>query len=212
MTTVEGLNQDKLTVSCVHRRVPHTLKPEQYYPGDPRGRLSVVKHRQLARQVGAFGEFASESSMDLNNMIFSTGSTFIFGSCICEADNNGKLQSRLLEDSKHHEDDSISTTTTDQISGGFAQLIVSDSTQVPQLCASDSNSRSASELESYPSSFLMGLKNAALTYQEYNSEYTQNLFKKSDPFPLRFHNMATSYQTRSEGFLDPVLRMPLKGA
>ena len=138
----------------------------------------MVKHRQLARQVGAFGEFASESSMDLNNMIFSTGSTFIFGSWICEADNNGKLQSRLLEDSKHHEDYSIPATTTDQISGRFAQLMVSDSTQVSRLYASGSNSGSASEIESYPSSFgkpssfLVGLKNAALTYQEYNSEYT----------------------------------------
>ena len=91
----------------------------------------MVKHRQLVRQVGAFGDFASESSMDLDNMIFSTGSTFNFGSWICEANNNGKLQSRLLEDLKHHEDDSIPTTTTDQISGRFAQLIVSDSTQVP---------------------------------------------------------------------------------
>ena len=156
--------------------------------------------------------------MDLNNMIFSTGSTFIFGTWICEADNNGKLQSHLLKDSKHHEDDSISTTTTDQISGRFAQLIVSDSTQVPQLCASDSNSRSASELESYPSpfgkpsSFLMGLKNAALTYQEYNSEYAQNPFKKSNLPLLGLLNMATSYQARLREVLDPVLRMPLKGA
>jgi len=31
----------------------------------------VVKHRQLARQVGAFGDFAIESSTDLNiNVIF----------------------------------------------------------------------------------------------------------------------------------------------
>jgi hypothetical protein len=67
----------------------------------------VVKHSQLARQVGAFGGFASKSSMDLDNMIFSTGSTFIFGcskktfifgSWICEADDKGKLQERLLED------------------------------------------------------------------------------------------------------------------
>ena len=64
-STIEGPNQDKSTVSCVHRRVPHTLKPEQNCPGDPRGRLSVVKHQQLARQVGAFGEFASESLTDL---------------------------------------------------------------------------------------------------------------------------------------------------
>ena len=138
----------------------------------------MVKHRQLARQVGVFGEFASESSMDLDNMIFSTGSTFIFGSWICEADNNGTLQSRLLEDSNHHEDYSISATTIGQITRRFAQLMMSDSTQVSWLCASDSNSGSASEIESYPSSFrkpssfLVELKNAALTYQEYNSEYT----------------------------------------
>ena len=110
--------------------------------------------------------------MDLDSMIFSTGSTFIFGSWICEADDNDKLQSRLLEDSNHHEDYSISVTTTDQITGRFAQLMMSDSTQVSQLCASDSNSGSASEIESYPSSFLVGLKNTALTYQDYNSEYT----------------------------------------
>ena len=69
---------------------------QTYCPRYPRGRLSVVKHRQLARQVGAFGEFASESSTDLDNMIFSMGSTFIFGSWICEAGDDGKLQSRLL--------------------------------------------------------------------------------------------------------------------
>ena len=58
----------------------------------------------------------------------------------------------------------------------------------------------------------MGLKNAVLAYQEYNLEYTQIFFKKPDPFPFGLHNMATSYQTWPEGFLDPVLRMPLKGA
>jgi hypothetical protein len=116
--------------------------------------------------------------MDLDNMIFSKGSIFIFGSWICEAGDDGKLQGHLLEDSNHHEDYSISATTTDQITGRFTQLIMSDSTQVSRLCASDSNSGSASEIESYPSSFgkpssfSMGLKNAALAYQEYNSEYT----------------------------------------
>ena len=58
----------------------------------------------------------------------------------------------------------------------------------------------------------MGLKNAALTYQEYNSEYAQNPFKKSDLPPLGLLNMATSYQARLREVLDPVLRMPLKGA
>ena len=36
-----------------------------YCPGYPHGRLSVVKHRQLVCQVGAFGEFVSESSTNL---------------------------------------------------------------------------------------------------------------------------------------------------
>ena len=91
--------------------------------------------------------------MDLDNMIFSKGSTFIFGSWICETGDDGKLQGRLLEDSDHHQDFSISATTTDQLTGRFAQLVISDPTQISQLCASDSNSGSASEMESYPSSF-----------------------------------------------------------
>ena len=64
----------------------------------------MVKHRQLALQVGAFGDFASKSSMDLDNMIFSKGSTFIFGLWICEAGDDGKLQGRLLEDLDHDQD------------------------------------------------------------------------------------------------------------
>ena len=58
----------------------------------------------------------------------------------------------------------------------------------------------------------MGLQNAASAYQENNSENTQNLFKKSDLFLFGLHNMARSYQAQLEGSLDPVLRMPLKGA
>ena len=88
----------------------------------------MVKHRQLTRQVGSFDDFVSESSMDLDNMIFSMGSTFIFGSWICEADDNGKLQSHLLKDLDHHEDLSISVTTTDQLIRRFAQLVMSDPT------------------------------------------------------------------------------------
>ena len=52
----------------------------------------------------------------------------------------------------------------------------------------------------------------ASAYQENNSENTQNLFKKSGLFPFGLHNMAKAYQARLEGSLDPVLRMPLKGA
>jgi hypothetical protein len=58
----------------------HISQSPNNYLGYPHGRLSVVKHRQLALQIGAFDGFAIESSMDLDNMIFSTGSTFIFRS------------------------------------------------------------------------------------------------------------------------------------
>jgi len=58
--------------------------------------------------------------MDLDNMIFSTGSTFIFGSWVCEAGDDGKLQSHLLEYLVHHENFPISVTMTDQITERFA--------------------------------------------------------------------------------------------
>ena len=90
----------------------------------------MVKHRQLARQVGAFNDFASESSMDLDNMIFSKGSIFIFGSWICEAGNDGKLQGRLLEGSDHHQDFFISATTIDQLARRFTQLMMSNPTRI----------------------------------------------------------------------------------
>ena len=115
------------------------------------------------------------SSTDLDNMIFSTGSTFIFGSWIYEAGDNAKLQRRLLKDSDHHEDHSISATTTDQLAGRFVQLVMSDPTQILRLCASNSNLGSASEMESYPSSFEKpssfpaGFQNAASAYQEVRS-------------------------------------------
>ena len=63
-------------------------------------------------------------------MIFSTGSTFIFGSWICEADDNGKLQGHLLEDSDHHKDLAISATTADQIAEKLTRLVMSDPTQI----------------------------------------------------------------------------------
>ena len=59
----------------------------------------MVKHRQLARQVGAFDEFFLESSADLNlKMTFSVGTTFVFRSWICKADGDGKLRTHLREE------------------------------------------------------------------------------------------------------------------
>jgi hypothetical protein len=49
------------------------------------------------RQVGAFDEFTLESSTDFGDMIFPAGLTFVFGSWICVANDDGKLQSQLME-------------------------------------------------------------------------------------------------------------------
>jgi len=138
----------------------------------------VVKHQQLARQVGAFGDFASENSTDLINMIFPTGSIFIFGSWICEADDCGKLQGHLLEDSDHHEDLAISATMANQITRKLARLVMSDPTRI-----------------SRPTVFHAGLQNASSTYQEFNSESIHSSFKNSpSSFPIGLRNAASTYQ------------------
>ena len=64
----------------------------------------MVKHRQLARQVGAFDEFFLESSADLDlKMAYSAGTTVVFGSWICEAGGDGKLRTRLREEKEFND-------------------------------------------------------------------------------------------------------------
>jgi hypothetical protein len=60
--------------------------------------------------------------MDLDNMIFSMGSTSTFGSWIYEADNKGKLQGRLLED---QEDLTLSARSIEELIGRFSRLAMS---------------------------------------------------------------------------------------
>jgi hypothetical protein len=72
------------------------------------------------RQVGPFGGFASESLTDLNNMIFPTETTFIFGSYICEADGDDKLHSHLRIDSGLHKGLTDSTTAANQLTEEFS--------------------------------------------------------------------------------------------
>jgi hypothetical protein len=60
-------------------------------------------------------------------MIFSTGSTFIFGSWICEADDKGKLQGRLLEDQENQEDLTLLTRLTKELTGRLSCLAMSES-------------------------------------------------------------------------------------
>jgi hypothetical protein len=104
-------------------------------------------------------------------MILSMGSTFTFESWIYADDDDSKLQSHLLEDSARHEDLTISMTMTDQLTRRFARLAMSDPTQISWPTDFDSNSGSASEMESYLGSF----------------------YDVSSSFPLGLHNMASTY-------------------
>jgi hypothetical protein len=178
----------------------------------------MVKHRQLARQVGTFGGFAIESSMDLDNMIFLTGSNFTFGSWICEADNQGKLQGCLLEDRKDQEDLILSARSTEELAKRFSRLAMSESVQVSSTIEfnSDSETESTSEtnpgfFHDKPGSFPMGLRNSASIHQEINSSLLQNPSMKLGPFPIDL-NMARSYQDLLQEIAGPVRGLRLTGA
>jgi hypothetical protein len=95
--------------------------------------------------------FASESSIDLDNMIFLSRSVFIFGSWVYEADIDGKLQSCccLLKDSVTQEALDVSITTTNQ----FNSRIFEDSLEKP-------------------GTFLFRLSNAATSYQAFFQDST----------------------------------------
>jgi hypothetical protein len=60
-------------------------------------------------------------------MIFSTGSTFIFGSWIYEADDQGKLQGRLLEDQENQGDLTLSARLTKELARRLSRLAMSES-------------------------------------------------------------------------------------
>jgi hypothetical protein len=79
------------------------------------------------RQVGAFDGFASKSSTDLDDMIFSMGSTFIFRSWIYEADDKGKLQGCLLEDQENQEDLTLSARSRKEHAKRLSRLMISES-------------------------------------------------------------------------------------
>jgi hypothetical protein len=60
-------------------------------------------------------------------MIFSVGTTFIFGSWICDVDDNGKLQSRLMKISTPQVSLDVSMTTLDQLTQTREVIINQDS-------------------------------------------------------------------------------------
>jgi hypothetical protein len=139
-------------------------------PGYPYGRLSVVKHRQLARQVWVFGAITIKSSMDFDDMIFLTGSTFIFGSWVWEANDEGNLHGCLIGALEAHMNLTLSTGLAEDLAKKFSGLTMPESTHTSMTTnldlVSGSGSSSESNLGSFrikSSSFLIRLQNVAST-------------------------------------------------
>jgi hypothetical protein len=172
----------------------------------------VVKHRQLARQVGAFGAIAIRSSTDFDNMIFPMGSIFIFRSWVCDAEDKGNLHGHLVKALEAHEDLTLLT----KLIKDLEKLTMSESTWTPTTINLDLTSESDSPSESYLGSFKdkqspfpIRLRNTASTLQEINSNLLQVSFKKLSRFPTRLNNMAKTYQGSMAGWAQ---RLHLTGA
>jgi hypothetical protein len=141
----------------------------------PRGRLLVVKHRQLVRQVGAYGAIVIKSSTDFDDMIFPTGSIFIFRSWICKANSEGNIHGCLVKARKAHKEITILMGSPEDLAERFSGPKVSELTQAPTTTGLDLVSRldpsSRSNPGSFrdkPSSFPIGLRNIVSTLQEIN--------------------------------------------
>lgn len=89
------------------------------------------------------------TNLDLNNITFLTGSSFVFGSWISKVDSNGKLRSYLLEDLKNSE---TPEKTTERLSKKMMLLMISAKAKEDEW----------SKLSSFPS----GLNISAATNQK----------------------------------------------
>jgi hypothetical protein len=103
-------------------------------------------------------------------MIFPMGSTFIFGSWVYEADDEGNLHGRLIEAPEAHEDLTLPTGLAKDLTERFSVLMMPESTQAPTttdlnlVSGLDSSSEfNPGSFGIEPSSFLIGLWNAAST-------------------------------------------------
>jgi hypothetical protein len=109
-------------------------------------------------------------------MIFSAGTTFIFSSWICKADDNGKLQSHFMEIPMLQAPPAISTTALDQLAKKFSHLSIFDLTQTREASMNQDSHLDTSDLSGLetpsevhveePSRLPLGLKNLASIYQD----------------------------------------------
>jgi hypothetical protein len=152
-------------------------------------------------------------------MIIPMGSTFIFGSWVYEADNEGNLYGRLVEAPEAHEDLTLPTGLAEDLAERFSGLTMPKSTQAPTTTDLDLVSGSDSSSESNPvsfriesSSFPIGLRNAASTLQEINSNLFQVSSKKLGHLLTGLNNVAKTYQDSLRGMNGRIQKLQLTGA
>jgi hypothetical protein len=134
-------------------------------------------------------------------MIFPMGSIFIFGLWVYEANDEGNLQGCLIEAQEAHEELTLLTGSTEDLTKRFSCLTESESTWAPMTTRFDLipylDSFLGSNLGSFrdePSSFPIRLWNAASTLQEINSSLFQGSFRKLGHLPTGLDNVARTYQ------------------
>jgi hypothetical protein len=157
-------------------------------------------------------------SMDFDNMIFSTGSIFIFGSWICEAVSEGNLQGHLVKAQKAQEEITLPTGSAEDLTERLLGLTVSESTRALTTTSLNLTSGSDSPLGSNPgsfknkpSSFPIGLRNAASNLQNINSNLLQVSPRKLSRLPTGLNNVARAYQDLLQNIAGPARRLRLTG-
>jgi hypothetical protein len=91
--------------------------------------------------------------MDSNDMIFLTGSIFIFGSWVCKADDEGNLKGCLVKAQEAREEFTLPTRSAEALAKRFSGLTVSELTRAPITTRLDLVSMSDSSSDSNPGSF-----------------------------------------------------------
>jgi hypothetical protein len=95
----------------------------------------VVKHRQLACQVGVFIEHPLENlmvSLSFTSNVLDEGTTFVFGSWICVANGLGCFNSHLVNSKKSEASAATRHSNLDSFIGDINELLPPQSAQVDQ--------------------------------------------------------------------------------
>jgi hypothetical protein len=125
----------------------------------------AVKHRQLARQVGALIEDPLASSMASFNLTVAPeeGAAYIFGSWVCIANGSGSFDSHLANPKGPEASTPTSNHDIDELSNNLGEIQISNliENRESESGTNSAPTRDGSELDSP-----FGLHNTATVYRE----------------------------------------------